>query len=270
VIDKWLAPNPRSDFLRSMNRKLLVLSFALLSPRTALHAAPEPQAARHPVRLVEFYTSEACASCLAADAAFARIAAEAHVIALGFHVAYWDYLGWKDRFALDVADQRQWNYAKRWHSGEVFTPEMIVNGTTSGIGNDPASIDAMIRRTPPVPRLGLSLDRQHVVVSIPALAHPAGAVLWITMFDRSRSVNIGHGENQGQVIQETDIVRFAAPFAVLAKAPAKISVPVADLGAPAGPVSYDGIVSFVQEPGYGPIIAAGRMSLSRTLTAFPK
>lgn len=257
-----------SDFLQAMNPKPFILAFALLCFGAPAHAAPP--AARQPVRFVEFYTSEACASCLAADAAFARMAAETNVIALAFHVAYWDYLGWKDRFALHVADQRQWNYAHRWHSGEVFTPEMIINGTVNGIGNGKAVIANMMRQADPIPRLGLALDNGQVVLSIPALPHPAGAVIWVAMFDRSRNVEIGHGENAGHVIHEVDIVRFAAPVGTITATPVKIPVPTADLKASASRGSYDGIVSFVQEPGYGPIAAAGRIFLSRMPKAAPK
>jgi hypothetical protein len=245
--------------------KLSVLVCALVLFCTPAHAAPQP-AHMHPVRFVEFYTSEACSSCLAADAAFAQLASETHVIALGFHVAYWDYLGWTDRFALHVADQRQWDYAHRWHSGEVFTPEMIINGTISGVGSNMADIRAMMRQAAPVPRIGLTLGKTHVVISIPALAHPQGAVLWIAMFSRGRDVAIGHGENAGHMIHEVDIVRFAKPVDVLAASPAAIPVPLALLQIPSGPRSDAGIAAFVQEPGCGPVDAAGQMFLGHTAT----
>ncbi len=236
------------------------LLICLLLPLGA--AAQAPQAARQPVRFVEFYTSEACASCLAADAAFAHLAVEKHVIALGFHVGYWDYLGWKDRFALPAADQRQWDYARCWHSGEVFTPEMIINGAIKGIGNNQEKIAAMLRQATPVPRLGLAIGNGDVVVTIPALPYPAGATLWLAAFDRSRSIAIGHGENAGHVITEVNIVRFAAPVTLLMTPPRTIPVPVTVLAMPTGAHSYDGIAAFVQEAGCGPVAAAGQLLLS--------
>ena len=244
-----------------MNRTLSGFIGALLPFSVAAQTAPSA-AARQPVRFVEFYTSEACAACLPADAAFAQLAAKKHVIALGFHVGYWDYLGWKDRFALHVAARRQWDYARRWHSGEVFTPEMIVNGMINGIGNNPADIAAMLHQAGPLPRIGLALKKGQLVVRVPALPHPAGAVLWIATFDLSRSVAVGHGENAGRLIQEVNIVRSAAPVTMLMTVPATIPVPVADLEAHADVKSYGGIASFIQEPGCGPIIAAGRLLLN--------
>ena len=202
------------------------------------------------VRFVELYTSEACASCLPADVAFASLAEQSHVIALSFHVGYWDYLGWNDRFALHAATTRQWDYAHRWHSAEVFTPELIVDGMINGSAA-PAEITAMMQKAKPIPRLGVSRGQNHVLVTVPALPDAQGAVLWLAAFDHERVVHIRRGENAGQVIREVNIVRFLAPMATLGPTPATIAVPSAALGA------HRGIAAFVQGPGTGPVAAAG-------------
>lgn len=244
-----------------MHRALL--SFCMIALSSAcVHAAPPPPAAPG-VRLVEFYTSEACASCLPADIAFARLAAEADVIALGFHVAYWNYLGAADRFALPVADRRQWTYAHDWHSGQVFTPEMIIDGTISGTGDSEREIADMMRHAKALPRIGITLDKGKIVAEIPALSRSAGAAFWIATFDRQRDIAVKDGENGGHVIHEVDIVRFARRVAVLGRSPQRIAVPLSNLQA------HDGLVSFVQEQEGGPIIAAGRIYLDRQRTGSP-
>ena len=65
------------------------------APSTPARAASTRQVA--PV--VELYTSEGCNSCPPADRWLSKLKADPAVVALAFHVDYWDRLGWKDRFA---------------------------------------------------------------------------------------------------------------------------------------------------------------------------
>lgn len=222
---------------------------AVAAPPSAPQGTP---AGPDQVKFVELYTSEACASCLPAEAAFASLADRQHVVALSFHVGYWNYLGWTDRFALHAADQRQWDYAHRWHSSDVFTPELIVDGMMSG-GAAPAEIGQMMKKAKPIPELHLARKQNHIVVDVPALPQVHGAVLWVAAFDHERVVDIGQGENAGHVVREVNVVRFVAPMATLDHAPAAIAVPSAALE------GHRGIAAFVQEPGAGPVAAAGML-----------
>src|ERR1700736_1247363 len=78
--------------------------------------------------LVELFTSEGCSSCPPAEAYIGELAQRHDVLALSFHVSYWDDLGWKDRFALTEAVARQRTYAQNLHRSAVYTPEIVIDG----------------------------------------------------------------------------------------------------------------------------------------------
>src|ERR1700761_4599853 len=85
--------------------------------------------------VVELFTSEGCSSCPPADAALAEIVADARksgapIFPLAFHVDYWNNLGWTDRFSDPAYSRRQSDYARARKADDLYTPQMIVNGTT--------------------------------------------------------------------------------------------------------------------------------------------
>ena len=119
-----------------------VLGALLLSTIVSSHAAQPSSApaARAPV-LVELFTSEGCSSCPPADDVLATLVAGqpvagADVIALGFHVDYWDQHGWVDRFSSHAYTERQNYYAAAWREAHIYTPQMVVDGATQFIGSD--------------------------------------------------------------------------------------------------------------------------------------
>ena len=91
-------------------------------------------------------SSQGCNSCPPADNLLGELRGKPGVLALTFHVDYWDYLGWKDTLAGPDLSQRQYDYAKARGDMEVFTPQMIVNGTGVLTGNRRVDVDAAIAR----------------------------------------------------------------------------------------------------------------------------
>ena len=99
-----------------------------------------PAGAAVPV-LVELFTSEGCSSCPPADTLLTRLAAEktiggAGIVALAYHVDYWDRLGWKDRFSSAAFTERQNRYADAWKTDRVYTPQAVVDGRVEFVGTD--------------------------------------------------------------------------------------------------------------------------------------
>src|ERR1700743_1747695 len=108
----------------------LIASFALL----AAFVAPSAEAADRPV-VVELFTSQGCSSCPPANAYLNEMARDRRdVLALAFHVTYWDRLGWKDPFSMQAATERQDRYGHKFGDGS-YTPEIVIDGASSHVGS---------------------------------------------------------------------------------------------------------------------------------------
>src|SRR5436305_10774814 len=101
---------------------------------------PAPGKAQRKAVVVELFTSEGCSSCPPADELLSRISGQesangAAIIPLGFHVDYWNYLGWQDRFSSHAYSERQRQYAQRFKLEGPYTPQMVVDGANEFVGN---------------------------------------------------------------------------------------------------------------------------------------
>jgi len=104
------------------------------------------RAAEAPLVVVELFTSQGCSSCPPADSYLGELARRPDVLALAFHVDYWNYIGWTDPFASKLASQRQREYAKHLNLRYVYTPQMVVNGASEGVGSERGVISMLITR----------------------------------------------------------------------------------------------------------------------------
>jgi hypothetical protein len=97
--------------------------------------------------VIELFTSEGCSSCPPADKVLADLAAEypGRVFAMGFHVDYWDRLGWKDRFSSSEYTQRQTDYERLFARNSPYTPQAVVNGTADAVGSDKDKMEALVQ-----------------------------------------------------------------------------------------------------------------------------
>ena len=188
-----------------MIRSLLVGLFAL----TALPGLPA-MAAERPV-VVELFTSQGCSSCPPADALLATLADRPEVLALAFHVDYWNRLGWVDPFSSAWATARQSAYATQMGSSQVYTPQAVVDGGRDVVGSDRAALDLAIaaaRRDPSVPLTLTASDAALQVAVDPAA--PADAVLWLVGFDDRHETPVRRGENAGRTLVDRNVVRSLA------------------------------------------------------------
>jgi len=93
---------------------------------------------------VELFTSQGCSSCPPADAQLGKLAQRPDIVALSFHVDYWDYIGWKDRFATRQTTERQRAYSRALNQRYVYTPEMVVEGRVHQPGINDRQVEAML------------------------------------------------------------------------------------------------------------------------------
>src|SRR5262252_1517002 len=110
--------------------------------------------------VVELFTSEGCSSCPPADALLAELASRPEVLALSFHVDYWDRLGWKDPFSSPAATERQQRYASVLGLATVYTPQIVVDGKWQAVGSDRVEVEQALKAA------GRSRDEVPVVLAV--------------------------------------------------------------------------------------------------------
>lgn len=176
-----------------MSRKLVAAASAFL----ALCSTPSLAETRH---VVELFTSQGCSSCPPADALLQKIAARPDVLALAFHVDYWDRLGWKDTLGAPAFTARQRSYAAHRGDNQVYTPQAVVNGEGHAVGSDGGSIEQMMGSS-----LAVDVAIKNGGVSVGDGAGPA--TLWRVDFTRRAMVPIARGENRGRTVTYVNAVR---------------------------------------------------------------
>lgn len=182
---------------------MLTLSIRTLIALSLL-LAPVMARADQPV-LVELFTSQGCSSCPPADRLLGEISDEAEVVALAFHVDYWDYLGWKDKFASRANTLRQSAYVGNTDRSRIsqrlrgkFTPEIVVQGQDSLVGHDRLTIAARVRAWAEAPvQVQLEIRGGEVIVS-PVVPRLPEAEIFLATFSDSETVEVARGENAGR------------------------------------------------------------------------
>src|SRR5438445_668740 len=95
--------------------------------------------------VVELFTSQGCSSCPPAEEVLSDLGKQEGVIALAWHVDYWDDLGWPDPWSRPDWTARQQQYAKLWGRGKMYTPQAVVGGTTGMVGSSREDVESAIR-----------------------------------------------------------------------------------------------------------------------------
>ena len=188
--------------MRRLPLALLTALLPALAP-AALEAAP------HSSVVLELFTSEGCSSCPPAEDLIGELArANPDVLALGFHVDYWNGPGWMDRFAFPGATTRQRDYAASLGKG-VYTPQLVVDGRFQAVGSDRAAVLAAIASARDElvagPAVSIAPGGRGVTVQV-AAGNGQGDVV-LAGFDNPRTTNVVGGENTGHVLTDVNPVR---------------------------------------------------------------
>jgi hypothetical protein len=188
--------------MRSLQKSLLEISMtgALLCCAAAVNAQTRPA-------VVELFTSEGCSSCPPAEAYVGELSSRRDVLALTFHVDYWDDLGWRDRFGLPDAVQRQRGYAKTLRLSSVYTPQVVIDGQADYVGSDRAAIGRALAAQRKGAAVSLAIRDGEVIVDLGTLEKAAPCDVVLVSYLRTASSPIGRGENAGRTITEFNIVR---------------------------------------------------------------
>jgi hypothetical protein len=208
---------------------LFIAGFMIASIAAA--RAGEPRA------VLELFTSQGCSSCPPADRLVGQLANDPSLIALSVPIDYWDYLGWRDTLANPAHSVRQRAYARARGDGQVYTPQIVVNGAADALGSDQAAIERAITQT----------DRKTGVMSLPVVLAandgtlnvsvsaadeaPAAAEVWLCPITKAVPVAIGRGENRGRSITYHNVVRNWVKLGTLSATQSSWNVPIAQIKA---------------------------------------
>jgi hypothetical protein len=236
-----------------------VLPFAL----AALVAAAPARADDSPV-VVELFTSQGCSSCPPADKYLGELAKRPDVLALAFHVEYWNYIGWTDSYSKPWATRRQRDYQAQFKLRYVYTPEMVINGSAEGVGSEPATIEPLIRAAEakrlPHPEITLHWrDDGALLADIGDGKSPADqpATLWLVGFDNMHTMAVTSGENQGKTAWDHHPVRNFRRLGSWAGWSEELIVPPDE----AKNLGDYGAAVLLQQDGSGPILTAAAIMM---------
>ena len=176
--------------------------------------------AQRPLAVVELYTSQGCSSCPPADRWLSSLQARPDVLAMAFHVSYWNHLGWKDPFATAQTTQRQVVLKNVLGGDYVYTPQVTVNGADERAWSRRQSPEWPVLKVPGAPTV--LLQRQGEVVSAQVTGQASGqasasnvpprwAGYWAVLQD-GQQTQVRAGENAGRQLRNDHVVVHYAPL----------------------------------------------------------
>jgi len=164
--------------------------------------------------IVELFTSEGCSSCPPADEAVKQIVKEypENVYILGFHVDYWNYIGWTDVFSNPVYSERQREYANHFGLSSIYTPQVVVNGENEFVGSKEALLRTTVQeklKEKPISGIVLSAKNStagNIIVSFKINTDEKN-LLHIALVQLEATTAVKRGENGGRKLNHINVVR---------------------------------------------------------------
>jgi hypothetical protein len=255
---------------------LLLATSACAQKAEPKKAEPQPLASAPAPVLVELFTSEGCSSCPPADDALAELekkqpARGAQIIALGWHVDYWNRLGWADPYSSATATQRQDSYADTFKLSGVYTPQVVVDGQRQLVGGSDAVVDeiaeasrgrkAKVELSIAAPSAN-SVQIRAQVSGLPPVSANDRAELWLAITEGNLQTQVLRGENAGRRLKHTAVVRRLRRWAQVEPGAKELSVPASneDLDPSWGRANLRA-TAFLQEQRSRRILGAATLSL---------
>ena len=210
--------------------------------------------------VVELFTSQGCSSCPPADKLLADIGSDptyaGRVIALSFHVDYWNRIGWEDPFSAPAWTERQNEYARALSLGNVYTPQAVVNGQQQFVGSDGAEMrKAIATADSPLADVKVSASRDGARIRASVSATLAKAVdgpeyfVVVALTEREIKTRVLRGENSGRTLVNDHVVRrLETPIRMIGKQGSTAEGTVTFDVDPSWGTDKLEVVAFVQDP----------------------
>lgn len=256
------------------------LAYALLASLLPISLQAAQCSAKSPegtVALIELYTSEGCSSCPPADRWLSGLGAKgyvpARVVPLSLHVDYWDYIGWKDRFAKSEFSRRQREMAALQRADFVYTPQVMLQGKDFRAWGSSQAFDravARINEQPARARLRLRLDvpRRGAMTAIAEAqlldkSQVGDAVLYLAVYENKLASQVSAGENRGARLDHDHVVlQWSGPFGLPASGAPLVEQRALPLPRKAIPAN-SGVAAFVQNRRSGEVLQALMLPVCR-------
>ncbi|MEQ1951654.1 thioredoxin family protein [Mesorhizobium sp. CN2-181] len=234
-------------------------AFALVAIGFAIAADRASAESRKPLGVVELFTSQGCNSCPPADALFSELVRKGEVVALAYHVDYWDYLGWRDTLAQPENTQRQRDYGRAFGIRSVYTPQAVINGRVHVNGAKKWAVKGTLETLLNSGK-GLSVDLkatvqgESLVIQTGTGPSNSKAHLVLVYFDSAKPVTIERGENSGNTITYWNAVTDVQTAGMWHGEAARFELPVSEIAKKEGCAALLQAVSKDGMP--GPILGA--------------
>ena len=232
-------------------------ALALGASAAVAYMAPIGSAASPRPAVIELFTSQGCSSCPPADAFLTELRSTPNVIALSYHVDYWDYLGWKDTLGSPEYSQRQYDYARARGDRDVYTPQVIVEGRSHFVGSNRNVVLEAIRKAQAEPAgvpVSLMDNGGELVVEIGEGASTGESTVWLVPLSPEVIVKIVKGENSGKKIAYHNIVRGLVPAGMWSGKAKTLTLPKDSVLRP----DCKGCVAILQQGKAGPILGSAQ------------
>ncbi|MGC2657823.1 MAG: DUF1223 domain-containing protein [Bryobacteraceae bacterium] len=247
--------------MKNCASRITAAVFLLSSPLLAA-------ATRSPV-LLELFTSEGCSSCPPADTLLDNLDRtqpfpNADLIVLSEHVDYWDQLGWRDPYSSPSFTAKQQQYAARLDSTEVYTPQLIIDGTWQALGSDKGQITKAVDKASAEPKLPVEFsgsrngDKGQLRLAISPAPGTPKADIYIVLAKNHVTSHVEHGENANRTLSFTAVAyRTLKAGTLKSGSPFEKQFSI-DLPAASGETR---VIAYVQDPKTGKVIGLAQTIL---------
>jgi hypothetical protein len=213
--------------------RAVMIFFVMVVPACLPSTGQEAQPAVRKAVVIELFTSEGCSSCRPADELLSHLRQEKfadglEVIPLALHVDYWNFQGWTDRFSSADYSQRQQKYAQKFGLKDLYTPQMVVDGSAQVTGNDTPSVRKSISQAalrPQSAEIQISVAADKLLVSVKAAETVVGTVM-LAFTEDNLITKVSAGENTGHELHHTAVVRKIQSLGQLRQGSFETSVPL--------------------------------------------
>ena len=234
---------------------LFVLMSSIPAPGVWNESLADASAPGPPV-VVELFTSQGCSSCPPADAILGELASKNNIVALGFHVDYWDSIGWRDPYSLQEATERQRRYVEALQLSYAFTPQMVIGGRRSLVGSDRSRILTTIAQAAGGLRIGASIEQDQLLISLPDGEAGRDFDVNVAAYLPHSTTKVGSGENSGRTLTEFNVVRQFRRIGRWQGTASTLRIPLKSF-----PGDADHVAVWVQQANEGPIAGAAVANL---------